>query len=89
MKKDREAEPLCREVLNGFLRAVGPQHPFTMSAADNLSGVLRALGKEDEANKVRKQFGMKTTLGGIGEEGEANGAIAEGDEGDEEVDDVD
>ena len=43
MGKNVEAEPLVKEVLAGFLRAVGPQHPFTMSAAENLSNVLRAL----------------------------------------------
>jgi len=71
MGNNQEALPLCRDVLNGFLRAVGPQHPFTMSAADNLSNVLRALGKADEADKVLKQFGMKTPLNGpIMEEGD-------------------
>jgi len=58
------------QVLNGFLRAVGPQHPFTISAAENLSGVLRALHKAEEADKVLKQFGLKTPLSGIGEEAE-------------------
>jgi tetratricopeptide (TPR) repeat protein len=71
MGNNDEALPLCRDVLNGFLRAVGPQHPFTMSAADNLSNVLRAVGHSDEADKVLKQFGMKTPVGGaIMEEGE-------------------
>jgi len=71
MKRDEEALPHCRDVLNGFLRAVGPQHPFTVSAAENLAGVLRALKKDDEADKVHKQFGMKTPLkGAIAEEGE-------------------
>ena len=76
--KNDEAEPLVKEVLAGFLRAVGPKHPFTVSAAENLSNVLRALGKGDEADKVLKQFGMKTPL---------PGGIEEGDEGDEEEDD--
>jgi len=72
MKLDSQAEPHCRDVLNGFLRAVGPNHPFTISAAENLSGVLRALKKDDEADKVHKQFGMKTPV---------TGTIAEEDEG--------
>ena len=75
MKKDTDAEPYCREVLNGFLRAVGPKHPFTISAAENLAGVLRALNKIDEADKVHKQFGMKVPVTG--------GIIEEGDEGEE------
>ena len=70
MKRYTEAEPYCREVLNGFLRAVGPQHPFTYSAAENLSKVLRGLGKKDEADEVHKKFGMSTPLDGIGEAGE-------------------
>ena len=70
MGRNEEAEPLVKEVLNGFLRAVGPQHPFTISAAENLSGVLRALHKAEEADKVLKQFGLKTPLSGIGEEAE-------------------
>ena len=60
MKLDREAEPLCREVLNGFLRAVGPNHPFTKSGAENLSAVLRALGKtvpRGPGNEPKEPFG--------------------------------
>jgi len=72
MGLDAEAEPLCREVLNGFLRAVGPQHPFTVSAVDNLSNVLRSLNRVDEADKVLKQFGMKTPLQGVSEEAEGD-----------------
>jgi len=83
MKKDTDAEPYCREVLNGFLRAVGPKHPFTISAAENLAGVLRALNKIDEADKVHKQFGMKVPVtGAITEEGdegeEADGPVSNG-----------
>merc|ERR1719482_325830 len=73
--KNEEAEPICREVLNGFLRAVGPQHPFSVSAVENLSNVLRMVGKADEADKLVKQFGLKTPL---------PGGIEEGDEGEEE-----
>ena len=80
MGNNDEALPLCREVLNGFLRAVGPNHPFTISAAENLSNVLRALGQVDEADKVLKNFGLKTpVMGDSIEEGDE-----EGDEGDEE-----
>ena len=38
--KHKEAEPLCREVLAGFTACVGPEHPFTVSAVENLSAVL-------------------------------------------------
>ena len=49
--------------------------------------MLRALDKGDEADKVLKQFGMKTPLQGVSEEGEegedappkpANGSPAKG-----------
>ena len=76
--RNDEAEPLCRDVLNGFLRAVGPAHPFTLSSAENLSNVLRALAKHEEADKVLKQFGMKTPVGGA--------IMEEGDEEEEEDD---
>ena len=71
--RSEEAEPLVKDVLNGFLRVVGPQHPFSISAAENLSNVLRALHKSDEADKVLKQFGLKTPLQGVAEEGEEEG----------------
>ena len=76
MGRNEEAEPLVRDVLAGFLRAVGPQHPFAVSAAENLANVLRALNKSDEADKVMKQFGLKTPLQGVSEEGgeETNGS---------------
>ena len=71
--RSEEAEPLVKDVLNGFLRVVGPQHPFSVSAAENLSNVLRALHKSDEADKVLKQFGLKTPLQGVSEEEEEEG----------------
>mmetsp|Transcript_22763 Transcript_22763/g.37699 ORF Transcript_22763/g.37699 Transcript_22763/m.37699 type:complete len:993 (-) Transcript_22763:437-3415(-) len=54
--KDHEAEPLCREVKTGFLAALGPQHPFTVSAAENLAGVLRSLGKTAEADSILAEY---------------------------------
>jgi len=54
--KDREAEPLCREVQKGFLSACGPDHPVTISAHENLAGVLKALGKDDEAAKLLAKY---------------------------------
>ena len=69
MGRNEEAEPLCKDVLNGFLRAVGPSHPFAVSAADNLSNVLRALNKADEADKILKQFGIKVPVPKSIEEG--------------------
>ena len=65
--KDVEAEPLCREVLAGFRAAVGESHPFTVSAAENLAGVLRTLKKPDEADDLLQRYGLKARLDGIGE----------------------
>ena len=65
--KDVEAEPLCREVLAGFRAAVGESHPFTVSAAENLAGVLRTLKKPDEADDLLQRYGLKAPLDGIGE----------------------
>ena len=58
--KDEEAEPFCREVLVGFTKALGEEHPFTISSAENLVGVLRSLGKrEDECQHLLDRFGLK------------------------------
>jgi len=57
--KDAEAEPYCIEVKNGFLAVVGPDHPFTVSAAENLCGVLNALGKKGEAEAVSREFKLE------------------------------
>ena len=58
--KDVEAEPFCREVLVGFTKALGEEHPFTISSAENLVGVLRSLGKrEDECQHLLDRFGLK------------------------------
>ena len=55
--KNQEAEPLCRQVLSDFLQAVGPEHPFTRSAAGNLVGVLRARGGgEEEVARLTENF---------------------------------
>ena len=54
--KDKEAEPFCKEVLGGFLRACGPKHPFTLSAAENFAGVLFANGKTGEGEGVLRQM---------------------------------
>ena len=55
-----EAEPFCREVLVGFTKALGEEHPFTISSAENLVGVLRSLGKrEDECQHLLDRFGLK------------------------------
>ena len=72
--KDAEAEPLCREVLGGFTQAVGPRHPFSISAAENLSAVLRAIKKTDEADAVLQQFGLSRPCETVGEETEVNSA---------------
>ena len=75
--KDREAEPLCREVLAGFAAAVGPEHPFTVSAGENLSAVLIKLGRRDEADQLCGQFNLKRQLPGVVEEANGNGTIEE------------
>ena len=72
--KDTEAEPLTREVLDGFVVALGPKHPYAISAAENLAGVLRNLGRGPESDAVLKQYGLSTPLGAIGEEGGEGGA---------------
>jgi len=89
MKRDQEAEPMCREVLNGFLRVVGPNHPFTKSAAENHSAVLRALGKEDEADHLLKQFGLRAPVGGMSGIGEEEAPAPTDKDIDEIVEDVD
>ena len=76
--KDTEAEPLCREVLAGFAARVGPEHPFTLSAAENLAAVLIKLGRRDEADELYGRVNLKRPPPpGIAEE--ANGAITEAD----------
>ena len=57
--KDKEAEPLCKEVLAGFTICVGPEHPFTVSAAENLSAVLRKIGRDDEADEVMGKYNLR------------------------------
>ena len=69
MKRYTEAEPYAAGAQQLPARR-RPQHPFTYSAAENLSKVLRGLGKKDEADEVHKKFGMSTPLDGIGEAGE-------------------
>jgi len=61
--KDAEAEPLCREVLGGFTRALGEEHPFTVSSAENLAGVLGSLKRQDEADSILAKFNLKRPPG--------------------------
>lgn len=67
--KHKEAEPLCKEVLAGFFAAVGPEHPFTISACENLSAVLRKNGKDAEADETLAKFAIKRPLADISEDG--------------------
>lgn len=47
-------------MLVGFTKALGEEHPFTISSAENLVGVLRSLGKrEDECQHLLDRFGLK------------------------------
>ena len=47
-------------MLGGFTKALGEEHPFTISSAENLVGVLRSLGKrEDECQHLLDRFGLK------------------------------
>ena len=74
--KDREAEPLCREVLVGFTKALGEEHPFTISSAENLAGVLRSLNKEKESDRILNKFGLKRPAEGSPPRGARRGQPA-------------
>lgn len=65
--KNHEAEPLCREVLNGFNGCFGPEHPFTVSAAENLAAVLRKMGRVDEADELHGRYNLRRPLAGVEE----------------------
>eukprot|EP00308_Calcidiscus_leptoporus_P000518 CAMPEP_0119369978 /NCGR_PEP_ID=MMETSP1334-20130426/16407_1 /TAXON_ID=127549 /ORGANISM="Calcidiscus leptoporus, Strain RCC1130" /LENGTH=987 /DNA_ID=CAMNT_0007386933 /DNA_START=47 /DNA_END=3010 /DNA_ORIENTATION=- len=57
--KDKEALPLCKEVHKGFIGALGAEHPITLSAAENLFGVLKSLGHQSEADAINKEFKLE------------------------------
>ncbi|KAL3910026.1 MAG: hypothetical protein SGPRY_009212 [Prymnesium sp.] len=66
--KDAEAEPLCVEVLAGFSAFFGEEHPFTVSAAENLAAVLRKVGKGEEADAIHGKYNIRRPLEGVAEE---------------------
>ena len=62
-----EAEPLYRRALSIFERALGPQHPRVGVCLDNYAGLLRKLGRTDEAQvlkdrakAIRQGLGLKS-----------------------------
>lgn len=55
-------------MLGGFTKALGEEHPFTVSSAENLAGVLRSLKKDDESDMILNKFGLKRQAGPVIEE---------------------
>ena len=47
-----EAEPLYREVLEGFREVLGPRHPDTLISVNNLAVLLMDQGKLAEAEPL-------------------------------------
>jgi hypothetical protein len=53
-----ETEPLYRRALVIRERALGPEHPDTVAVAGNYVGLLRQLGRADEAQAITARFGL-------------------------------
>ena len=47
-----EAEPLCREALDGCRRTLGDSHPDTLTSIHNLASLLHSQGKLSEAEAL-------------------------------------
>jgi tetratricopeptide repeat protein len=47
-----EAEPLYRRGLAIFQNSLGPEHPKTIKARKNLAGLVRQMGKDEEAETL-------------------------------------
>jgi hypothetical protein len=50
-----EAEPLCRETLDGTREVKGSRHPDTLASVHKLETVLHAQGKFTEAEPLFRQ----------------------------------
>ena len=50
--KDEQAEPLCVRALAICEGQLGPQHPNTLTVRGNYIGLLRKLGRNEEAAQV-------------------------------------
>jgi hypothetical protein len=61
----KEAEELHRRVIGPSERALGPQHPNTLTSINNFASLLQSQGKHKEAKELhRSVIGLsETTLG--------------------------
>jgi hypothetical protein len=50
-----EAEPLFRQVLEGYRRQLGPDHPDTLACMQDLGELYRALGRYEEVVALLQQ----------------------------------
>jgi tetratricopeptide (TPR) repeat protein len=50
-----EAEPLLREVLQGYRETLGPKHPDTLTSMNNLAGLYKAQGRYGEAEPLLRE----------------------------------
>ena len=60
-----EAEPLCREALDGCRRTLGDSHPNTLTSIGNLAALLLEQGKLAEAGPLFRESldGHRRVLG--------------------------
>jgi len=49
--KYSEAEPFYKQALAISEKALGPEHPQVATVCENMAGLYRQIGKEDEAEK--------------------------------------
>ncbi len=53
--KYSEAEPLYLRALAILERSLGLQHPYTQQARENYAALLRAMGRDEEAEQLEEQ----------------------------------
>jgi hypothetical protein len=55
--KYEEAEPLYERALDIHEKALGPEHPDTITVLENYAALLRKMSREDEADELEARWG--------------------------------
>ena len=62
-----QAEPLCREALEGYRKTLGDEHPHTLATINNLAFLLQNQGHFDEAEQLYRE-GLECRRRTLGDE---------------------
>jgi hypothetical protein len=61
------AEDLQRDTIDRLRKLLGDSHPDTLTAQANLAIVMRAMGQEDDAERLRRQIAATMTRPPLGD----------------------